>query len=132
MKKNIAIVISVLAIAIICIASALKPNVSIERNDEVVASAVCGVGYFANHTVTRSEFQTLLRLSAEECSDEAGTETTHLNEDGELKHAVIIGDSDTVHTKGSVYDTCVINWELTPVAAFKAFEQVCINRQFKD
>lgn len=108
----------------------LEPDAKVTHGDETVASTVCGIMYAIDDTATRADFQLLLQRTRETCEEPEGTETSYKNPDGSLKHTVIIGDEDTVRTKGSKYDCCIINWELDQVTAFKAFEEVCLNRQF--
>ena len=107
----------------------LGPDAEVYQGEEVVASSVCGVGYFAADKATRADFQLLLQRTREACSKEAGVVASHRNEDGSLRHAVVIGGEDA-KTPGVPYDTCVVNWELTEVAAEKAFIDVCLERNF--
>jgi hypothetical protein len=95
------------------------PDVAVKHGDNIVASTVCGMMYVADPTdATRADFQLLLQNTREVCKEELGTEESWRNEDGSLKHAVLINES-----------SCVINWELCQVAALKAYEEVCMNKK---
>ena len=106
------------------------PDASVTHGDDMVASSVCGIMYTTDHNATRADFQMLLQETKKACDEPVGTETSWRNQDGSLKHATIIGDEDIISTPGTPFDCCIINWELTPVAAFAAFEDVCLNRHF--
>ena len=110
--------------------SGTNPDASVSHGGDPVASVVCGEGYFITSDAMRTDMQTIIRLAEETCEQQFGKETKYTHPDGALKHVVIIGDPETIRTKGSVYDVCVINYELTSIAAFAAFEDVCLNRIF--
>jgi hypothetical protein len=102
----------------IIILIAQDPDVTIKHGDQTVASTVCGIMYVADpKRAKRADFQLLLQRSVKVCKYKFGTATTHRNPDGTLKHAVLVED-----------DTCIINWELSHPAAFRAFEDVCLNK----
>ncbi len=94
-------------------------DVEIKHGDDVVASSICGIMYTADpENASRADFQLLLQEVRAICQDdELGAETNHRHPDGALKHAVFIDNN-----------CCVVNWELSQVAALKAYEDVCLNR----
>lgn len=102
----------------------------VERAGERQAGVVCGTMYFAEDTATEEDFKALLELSEAECEDPPGTETSFRNKDKSLKHAIAIGDANTIRTPGTEFDTCIVNWELSPKTALRAFKEVCIDRRF--
>lgn len=126
MSKNIALFI----FWAFCLCSGCTPSTSIERDGETQATAVCGVMYAVSYTATYKDIVDLLDNTKRTCSDyESGMETSYRNQDGSLKHAVVIGNKESM-IPGTPYDTCIINWELAPATIMQAFEDVCINRNF--
>ena len=116
--------------SIVCVSCGCSAQVKIERDNEVVASTVCDTMYAMSDKATHNDMVSLLAQSIVKCSDyKKPTETSYRNQDGSLKHAVVIGSKES-KTPGTPYDTCIINWELTPVTALKAFDEVCLNRRF--
>jgi hypothetical protein len=98
-----------------------EPDVMVTVGDNIVASAECGLMYTADpNKTTRGDFQYLLQKTRTECSQPEGTVKNHRHTEGKdkgaLKHAVLVDD------------ICIINWELSHVAAMAAFEDVCINQ----
>lgn len=107
----------------------LSPDVAITHNDETIASCACGEMYATSHKCTLEDFETLVRRCTVVCSDPKGVEHNWRNPDGTLRHAVVIGSKES-KLPGTPYDTCIVNWELSPAAAINAFVDVCIRRNF--
>ena len=105
------------------------PDIAIVKMDETVASCVCGHMYAASHKATLEDFQTLVKRCSVVCGD-VGTETGWRNPDGSLRHAIVIGKKGVIGVPGTEFDTCVVNWALSPESAAQAFEEVCIRRKF--
>lgn len=104
------------------------PDYTVDKGEDHMAGVICGTMYFVDYRATEADFQTLLDQT-KGCEDKVGTETSYRNKDGSLKHAVVIGGEDS-NIPGTKYDSCIINWELTPETALRAFRDVCLNRQF--
>lgn len=106
------------------------PDVTVERDGEALCSTVCGTMYACSHKAGEEDFKELLKRTERACTEPEGTEQSYRNEDGSLKHSVIIGDAEVIKKQGTEFDTCIINWEVNRETALKAFKEVCLNRRF--
>lgn len=114
------LIVAITCAAIVAIAYGCGPDVVVRHGDDIIASTVCGIMYVADPTkATRADFQLLLQNTREVCKEELGTEESWRNKDGTLKHIALIENASS----------CVINWELSQTAAFKAYEEVCLNKK---
>jgi len=106
------------------------PDVTVERDGEVVCSAVCGTMYACSHKATQEDYKALQKAVEENCDEPTGEEVSYRNQDESLKHAVVIGDAEEIKKPGTEFDTCIINWEVNRETALKAFKEVCLERRF--
>jgi hypothetical protein len=95
-------------------ASSWSTDIQLKRGDDAIAFTTCGVGHFIDPAaqVTETEFKSLLKRSSE-CNKPLGSIPNYHNPDGTQKHVVLLDN------------VCVINWELNPKGALKAFNEVC-------
>lgn len=105
-------------------------DAEVKYGDNIVARTICGELYFFDYTCTPADFDLLIKRSIQKCEEAPGTETSYRNEDGSLKHAIVIGEPGVANRPGAPFDLCLINWELDHKTAAKAFLDVCVNRKF--
>ena len=131
MKPAAIIIVAVTIIASILLwAVYTEPDVTVERDGEVVCSSVCGTMYACSHKATEEDYRALQEAVERDCDEPTGEEVSYRNQDGSLKHAVVIGDAEVIKKQGTEFDTCVINWEVNRETALKAFKEVCVQRKF--
>lgn len=106
-------------------------DVTIYKDGEATCGVVCGLMYTCDHRATEEDFKNLLEKTENACTEEFGTASSYRTEEGELKHAVIIGDDEVIAEQGTEFISCIINWEASKETALKAFKEVCLERRFQ-